>query len=158
MMSEDNIVYLTEEGHQKIKEELEYLKTGKRDEIAKKLQEAIAMGDLSENADYAYAKQEQAFMEGRILELEDSLRRAQIISNHTKKGVVSVGSTVTVVEEDYDEPETYRIVGVHEADPSKGFISNESPMGRALLGAKVGNKVKFETPGGGVTFVVKKIE
>ncbi len=158
MMSEDNIVYLTEEGHQKIKEELEYLKTGKRDEIAKKLQEAIAMGDLSENADYIYAKQEQAFMEGRILELEDSLRRAQIISNHTKKGVVSVGSTVTVVEEDYDEPETYRIVGVHEADPSKGFISNESPMGRALLGAKVGNKVKFETPGGGVTFVVKKIE
>ncbi len=112
-MSEDNIVYLTEEGYQGIKDELEHLKTSKRDEISKKLQEAIAMGDLSENADYAYAKQEQAFMEGRILELEDSLRRAKIITNSGKKGVVSVGNTVTVVEEDYDEPETYRIVGVH---------------------------------------------
>ena len=157
-MSEDNIVYLTEEGYQSIKDELEHLKTSKRDEISKKLQEAIAMGDLSENADYAYAKQEQAFMEGRILELEDSLRRAKLITNSGKKGVVSVGNTVTVVEEDYDEPETYRIVGIHEADPSKGLISNESPMGRALLGAKVGHKVKFETPGGMVTFVVKKIE
>ncbi|MCL4870613.1 MAG: transcription elongation factor GreA [Anaerolineae bacterium] len=156
-MSEDTIVYLTEEGYQKIQEELEYLKGPKRNEISKKLQEAIAMGDLSENADYAYAKQEQAFMEGRILELEDSLRRAQIIANNGKKGVVSVGSTVTVVEEDYDDEETYRIVGIHEADPSNGLISNESPMGRALLGAKVGHKIKVETPGGLVTFVVKKI-
>lgn len=157
-MNEGNIVYITEEGYQKIQEELEHLKTTKRSELAKRLQEAIAMGDLSENADYAYAKQEQAFMEGRILELEDSLRRAQIITNNGRKGVVSVGNTVTVSEEGYDDDETYRIVGVHEADPSKGLISNESPMGKALLGAKVGNKVKFETPGGLVMFVVKKIE
>ncbi len=157
-MNEESIVYITEEGYHKLQEELEHLKTTKRSELAKRLQEAIAMGDLSENADYAYAKQEQAFMEGRILELEDSLRRAQLITNNGRKGVIGVGSTVTVSEEGYDDEETYRIVGVHEADPSKGLISNESPMGRALLGAKVGNKVKFETPGGLVMFVVKKIE
>lgn len=157
-MYEDNVIYITEDGLQKIKEELDYLKNEKRAEISKRLQEAIAQGDLSENADYHYAKQEQSFMEGRIKDLEDSLRRSQLIKESRPTGVVQVGSTVTVIAEDSDEPETYRIVGVHEADPSKGFISNESPLGRALLGAKTGKRVAVETPSGAIFFKIKGIK
>lgn len=145
---DENVVYITEEGLQKIKEELEYLKEVKRPEISQKLQAAIAQGDLSENADYTYAKQEQAFLEGRIKDLEDSLRRAQVIADDVPADRVRVGTTVTIQEDGYDDVETYRIVGVHEADPSKGFISNESPFGRALLGKKVNQTVRVETPAG----------
>ncbi len=145
---DENVVYVTEEGLQKIKEELEYLKEVKRPEISQQLQTAIAQGDLSENADYTYAKQEQAFMEGRIKDLEDSLRRAQVIAEDVPADRVRVGTTVTIQEDGYDDAETYRIVGVHEADPSKGFISNESPFGRALLGKKVNQTVRVETPAG----------
>ena len=156
-MNED-VVYLTEEGMQKIKEELNHLKNEKRPALSHRLQLAIAEGDLKENADYAYAKQEQAFLEGRILELEDSLRRAKVIKDGKPKGFVQVGSTVTIAEEEYDdEEETYRIVGVHEADPANGYISNESPLGRSLIGAKVGQTVVVETPGGLVNFVIKAI-
>lgn len=145
---DENVVYVTEEGLRKIKEELEYLKEVKRPEISQQLQVAIAQGDLSENADYTYAKQEQAFMEGRIKDLEDSLRRAQVIAEDVPADRVRVGTTVTIQEDGYDDAETYRIVGVHEADPSKGFISNESPFGRALLGKKVNQTVRVETPSG----------
>jgi transcription elongation factor GreA len=156
-MSRENIVYVTEEGLQKIVEELESLKKVKRVEIAERLEVAISHGDLSENADYHYAKQEQAFLEGRIKELEDSLRRAQVIDHDGRADKVRVGSVVTIVEEGYDDPETYTIIGVHEADPGNGRISNESPLGSALLGAKVGQVVKVVTPAGEVRFRVSHI-
>lgn len=147
-MYENDVVYLTEEGLAKVKEELTYLKEVKRLEISQKLEAAIAQGDLSENADYAYAKQEQGFMEGRILDLEDTLRRAKVIEDNGPADAVRVGSTVTVLEDGFDEPETYRIVGGHEADPTKGLISNDSPFGRALLGKRVNQTVSVETPSG----------
>lgn len=153
----NNIVYLTEEGLQSIKDELEQLKNVRRPEIAQKLRAAVSQGDLSENADYHDAKDEQGFLEGRIRELEDSLRRAQLIEDNGPTDAVRVGSTVTIQEDGYDDLETYRIVGVHEADPSQGFISNESPFGRALLGARVNQTVAVETPSGSAMLRVVKI-
>jgi len=157
-MHENNIVYLTEEGIQKIKEELQHLKTAKRAEISERLEAAISHGDLSENADYDYAKQEQAFVEGRIKDLEDSLRRAQVINHDGRADKVRVGSTVTIVEEGFDDEETYTIVGVHEANPSNGLISNESPIGQALLNARLGQVVTVATPSGEARFCVKLIQ
>jgi transcription elongation factor GreA len=152
------IVYLTPEGLKKIEEELDYLRNVRRPEIADRLQKAIAEGDLKENANYHDAKEQQGLTEGRIRDLEDSLRRSQIITDQGPSSTVRVGSTVIIAEEDTeDEEEEYRIVGVHEADPSNGLISNESPIGRALLGAKKGQKVKVETPRGTLTFKVLKI-
>jgi transcription elongation factor GreA len=158
-MYENNVVYLTEEGIQKIKDELDHLKTEKRAEISERLEVAIAHGDLSENADYDYAKQEQAFVEGRIKDLEDSLRRAKVISHDGRIDKVRVGSTVTIVEEGFDdEEETYTIVGVHEANPSNGRISNESPIGRALLDARQGQVGSVTTPSGETHFRIKSIK
>ena len=155
----EDVTYLTKEGLQKIKEELEYLKTEKRAEISERLETAISHGDLSENADYAYAKQEQAFVEGRIKDLEDSLRRAEVIDHDGRNDKVRIGSTVTVVEPDCeDEPETYFIVGAHEADPSNGRISNESPIGQALLGAKLGQTVTAQVPAGEIQLKVTSIQ
>ena len=157
-MNNNDVIYVTEEGLEKIKSELEYLKNERRAEISQRLELAISHGDLSENADYDYAKQEQAFVEGRIKDLEDSLRRAQIINHDGRNDKVRVGSTVTVFEEGFeDEEETYYIVGIHEADPSNGRISNESPIGKALLGAKVGQTVKVNAPAGLMSFTVKAI-
>lgn len=153
-----NVVYLTEEGLQKINDELHYLKTVRREEIALKLEVAIRQGDLKENADYHDAKDEQGFVAGRIMDLEDSLRRAQIIEDAGPSDIVRVGSTVTLSEEEYDEEETYYIVGVHEADPANGRISNESPIGRALLGARAGDIVSAETPAGEIRFVIHSIK
>jgi transcription elongation factor GreA len=157
-MNGENVVYVTEEGLQKILEELEYLKTVKRVEISERLEVAISHGDLSENADYHYAKQEQAFMEGRIKDLEDSLRRAEVIDHDGRADKVRVGSMVTIVEEGFDDPETYTIIGVHEADPGSGRISNESPLGRALLGNKVGQTITVQTPAGESRFQIMLIE
>lgn len=155
----EDVTYITKEGLQKIKEELEYLKTEKRAEISDRLEVAISHGDLSENADYDYAKQEQAFVEGRIKDLEDSLRRAEVIENDGRNDKVRIGNTVTVVEPGFeDEPETYFIVGAHEADPSNGRISNESPIGHALLGAKLGQTVTVSVPAGEVQLKVTGIE
>jgi transcription elongation factor GreA len=154
----DDVIYVTEEGLEKINSELEYLKGERREEISSRLELAISHGDLSENADYDYAKQEQAFVEGRIKDLEDSLRRAKIINHDGRKDRVRVGSTVTLFEEGFeDEEETYFIVGIHEADPAKGKISNESPIGKALLGAKVGQTVKVNAPAGLISFTIKAI-
>lgn len=159
MIMNSNVIYLTEEGLEKIKAELEHLKTDRREEISERLELAISHGDLSENADYDYAKQEQAFVEGRIKDLEDSLRRAKIIENDGRVDRVRVGNTITVVEVGYDdEPETYHIVGVHEADPNNGRISNESPIGRALLGAKVGQTVVAYVPAGEVHLTIMSIK
>lgn len=156
-MIEQDVVYLTEEGLQKIKEELAYLKGDKQVELAQKLETAIAQGDLKENADYHSAKEEQAFVASRIRDLEDSLRRAQVITDPGSSDVVRVGSVVTVVEDGYDEEERYYIVGAHEADPANGRISNESPIGQALLGAKKGRVVTARTPGGDIRLRIKSI-
>lgn len=157
-MNDNDVVYVTEEGLEKIKSELEFLKNERRAEISHRLELAISHGDLSENADYDYAKQEQAFVEGRIKDLEDSLRRAQVIDHDGRNDRVRVGSTVTLYEEGFeDEEETYYIVGVHEADPANGRISNESPIGKALLGAKVGQTVKVIAPAGLMSFTIKDI-
>ncbi len=156
---DENVIYLTEEGHEKIIAELEHLKKVRRLEISERLEAAISHGDLSENADYDYAKQEQAFVEGRIKDLEDSLRRAKIIEKDGRKDRVRVGHTVTVIEDGFeDEPESYHIVGIHEADPGNGRISNESPIGRALLGAKIGETVVASVPAGQIRLIVKNIK
>jgi transcription elongation factor GreA len=153
----DDVVYITEEGIQKIKEELTHLKTTRTEEIAAKLQIAISQGDLKENADYHAAKEEQGFVEGRIRDLEHSLRRAKVIKDVGPSDVVRVGSTVTVIVEDDEDAETYNIVGAHEADPSNGRISNESPFGRALIGAKKGQTVSALTPGGEIRLKIESI-
>ncbi|MDX1662698.1 MAG: transcription elongation factor GreA [Candidatus Promineifilaceae bacterium] len=158
MTSQKSAMYITQEGLEKMKEELEELKNVRRPQLSERLREAIAQGDLSENADYHAAKEEQGFLEGRIRELEDAVRRAKIIKESGPSDVVRVGSTVTIVDEEYGDEERYRIVGGHEAAPTDGLISNESPIGEALLGAKVGQTVSVRTPAGQVQFRVKTIE
>jgi transcription elongation factor GreA len=157
MNQEYDVVYITAEGLKQLEEELVFLTTTKREEISLKLEAAIKQGDLKENADYHDAKEEQAFIEWRIREVEDSLRRAQVINDNGPSDVVRVGSTVTVSEEGFNEEETYSIVGAAEANPAEGRISNESPIGRALLGARAGDVVLAETPGGMIEFTVRSI-
>ncbi|MCS6910658.1 MAG: transcription elongation factor GreA [Anaerolineales bacterium] len=150
--------FLTTEGAARLRAELQELIEVKRPEIARRLREAIKMGDLSENADYIMAKEDQAFLEGRIQELTQLLSRATIIGDGAAPaGAVSIGSRVTVQESGQD-PETFVLVGAKEADPRAGRISNESPLGRALLGKRVGETAEFETPGGIVRFRILKIE
>lgn len=150
--------YLTAEGAARMKAELEQLKGPDRESISKRLRDAISQGDLSENADYSKAKEDQAFLEGRIQELEYLLKNAIIIDDlDIPKDKVVVGVTVTVQEEDYP-PETYYLVGAKEADPSNGRISNESPIGKALMGKGVGEVVTAETPGGALKLKILKIE
>jgi transcription elongation factor GreA len=148
--------YLTPEGETKLRAELKELTGPRREELAQRLRAAIQMGDLSENADYHKAKEDQAFLEGRIQEIEAVLRNAIIIEK-THSDVVTVGSTVTVQEDNFN-PETYYLVGAKEADPRNGKISNESPIGKALLDHRVGDLVEAETPGGKIKFKILKIE
>ena len=150
--------YLTFEGAQSLREELERLKGPERDELAKRLRSAIQMGDLSENADYHAAKEYQAFLEGKIQELEFVLKNAVIIEEMQENhGVVTVGSQVTIQEEG-NTPEKYHLVGAKEADPSNGRISNESPFGAALLGGQEGQEVVANTPAGEIRLKILKIE
>jgi transcription elongation factor GreA len=149
--------YLTAEGHAKLKVELEELKGPRREDIASRLRSAIQMGDLSENADYHKAKEDQAFLEGRIQEIEAVLRNAVIIEKSANTDVVSIGDHVTIQEQDFP-PETYHVVGAKEADPRNGRISNESPIARALMDHKVGDVVEADTPGGKMKFKILKIE
>lgn len=150
--------YLTYEGAKKMRDELERLKGPERDDLAKRLRSAIQMGDLSENADYHAAKEYQAFLEGKIQELEFVLKNAVIIEElDNDRSEVTVGTRVTIQEADYPS-ETYDIVGAKEADPKNGRISNESPFGSALLGGKEGEEVIAETPGGQVSLRIIKIE
>jgi len=151
------IHYLTSEGAARLQAELEELKNDKRIELAERLRSAIQMGDLSENADYHKAKEDQAFLEGRIQELEYLLRYAQIIEKNANQDVVSIGSRVTIQEDDYP-PEIFHLVGPTEADPSNGKISHESPIGKALLDHRVGESVEAEAPGGRIVFKILKIE
>jgi transcription elongation factor GreA len=150
--------YLTIEGAHRLKEELVQLKGPDRDEIARRLRSAIQMGDLSENADYHKAKEDQGFLEGRISELEYLLKNAIIVDRKNSSGdVVDIGMKITI-QEAGEEPETYYLVGAKEADPRNGKISNESPIGRVLLGHRVGDSVTAETPTGSITFKILKIE
>jgi transcription elongation factor GreA len=146
--------FLTKEGFQKLQEELDHLRTVKRQEVAERLHEAMEGGELIENAEYEAAKNEQAFVEGRIQDLEMVLATARVIdeNGHEKTGNIQVGSKVTIKEQGYDA-ETYVIVGAAEANPREGKISNESPIGKAILGHRAGEEVVVETPGG--TYKVK---
>jgi transcription elongation factor GreA len=151
--------FLTKEGFEKMQDELDYLRTAKRQEVADRLHEAMEGGELIENAEYEAAKNEQAFVEGRIQELEMLLATARVIDEDGKKkkaDTIQVGSTVTFQEDGLDK-ETYTIVGAAEANPREGKISNESPMGRALLNHRVGEDVKIETPDGSYTVRIVKI-
>lgn len=149
--------YLTSEGVAKLKAELEELKGPKRQELSQRLRSAVQMGDLSENADYHKAKEDQAFLEGRIQEIEYLLRSAVIIEKNTASDVVSLGNHVTI-QEGSSPPETYHLVGAKEADPRNGRISNESPIGRALVDHKIGDIIEVQTPGGSLKFKILKIE
>ena len=146
--------FLTKDGFQKLQDELDHLRTTKRQEVANRLHEAMEGGELIENAEYEAAKNEQAFVEGRIQELETLLATARVIEENgkDKSGVVQVGSKVTIKEQGFDS-ETYTIVGVAEASPREGKISNESPIGKAILGHHSGEEVHVETPSG--TYKVK---
>jgi transcription elongation factor GreA len=149
-------MYLTPEGAAKLEAELKELTGPRREELSQRLRSAIQMGDLSENADYHKAKEDQGFLEGRIQEIEAVLRTAIIVEKR-HSDVVTVGSTVTVQEDSFS-PETYYLVGAKEADPRNSKISNESPIGKALMDHKVGDVVEAETPGGKLKFTILKIE
>jgi len=150
-------VYLTAEGLKKLEEELEHLRTIRRKEVAERLREAMEGGDLIDNAEYEAAKNEQAFIEGRILENEHKLAQARIIEPGESTGIVDIGNTV-VVKQDGKKRETFTIVGAAEADPKSGLISNESPLGQALLGHQVGDEVEVDAPAGVLSFQIVKIE
>jgi transcription elongation factor GreA len=154
--------FLTRHGYQKLQEELEYLRTIKRQEVAKRLHEAVeGSGDLGVDldAEYEAAKNEQAFVEGRIQELEILLANAHIIEETGKMDIVQVGATVTVqMQDNGNESETYTIVGKAEANPREGRVSNESPLGRALLDHKAGDVVRVEAPAGSFTVKIVSVE
>ena len=148
--------FLTKQGFQKLQEELEYLRTTKRHEVATRLHEAMEGGELIEDAEYEAAKNEQAFVEGRIQELEILLGNARVIDESEKTDIVNVGSTVTIQEGDNPE-EIYTIVGPAEASPRDGRISNESPLGRALMEKRAGDTVKVDAPAGSFSVRVLKV-
>lgn len=154
-----NEVLLTAEGIRRLEEELDQLKTVKRQEVAERIKVAIAFGDISENAEYDEAKNEQAFVEGKIIQLENMLRVARVVDDdELNTDVVSVGNTVVLYDEEFDEEVTYTIVGSAEADLLENKISNESPVGSALLGASVGQVVEVTTPSGVIKLKVLRIE
>lgn len=153
----DKKVLLTYEGLKAREEELRILKTDKRKEVAEKIKEARGHGDLSENAEYDSAKELQAEIESKIIQLENLLRNAIIIEDSQDKEKVSLGTTVLVFDKSYDEKIKYTIVGSVEADPLDGRISNESPLGSALLGKKVGETVLVEAPDGEMVFQLLEI-
>lgn len=150
--------FLTKEGFEKLQDELDYLRTIKRQEVADRLHEAMEGGELIENAEYEAAKNEQAFVEGRIQELEVLLATARVIEDDKKRKVdtIQVGSTVTIQEDGYEE-ETYTIVGAAEANPRDGRISNESPIGKAILNHRTGEEVQVEAPDGSYSVRIVKI-
>jgi transcription elongation factor GreA len=157
-MSTGKKVFLTEEGHQKLEEELEYLRTVRRPEVAAKIHAAKEEGDITENAGYDEAKSDQAFVEGRIMTLENMLKDAVIIQEGGPADMVRLGVKVTVMEEGASSPESYQIVGSAEVDVSRGWISNESPLGKAVLGRGVGESVSVQTPGGTLRFRILSID
>jgi len=156
-MEDKNAVFLTEEGLKKLEKELEYLETEKRAEVAARIQSAKEEGDISENAEYDDAKHEQAFVEGRIMTLRGMIRNAVLIQENGPSDEVGLGSRVTVLEEGLDEPELYHIVGSAEVDPVNGRVSNESPIGKALMGQRVGAVVSYQAPAGEIRLTILEI-
>ncbi|NLW08114.1 MAG: transcription elongation factor GreA [Clostridia bacterium] len=156
-MAEKEIL-LTLNGLKKLEEELDYLKSVKRREVAERLKQAISFGDISENSEYEDAKNEQAFIEGRILTLEKKLRNARVINTSEVPGdTVSLGVKVKLKDLDNDEELQYEIVGSLEADPSENRISNESPVGRAIMGRRIGEIIEVEVPAGTLRFQIMDI-
>ena len=155
-------VFLTQEGLEKLQQELENLKTVRRKEVAERLKQAIGIGDLSENSEYDDAKNEQAFIEGEIQRLEEMLSNVQVIEDGIKvdDGTITIGAKVTIrfVGDDEDEEEEYKIVGTVEADPMNNRISNESPVGKAIIGHRVGDIVDVESPSGIVQYEILKVD
>ena len=155
-MAEVKETLLTAEGLKKLEEELNHYKSVRRIEVAERIKIAISYGDISENSEYDDAKNEQAFIEGHIIELENKINTAKIIEENVKGDTVTVGSKVTLLDEEFDE--VYTIVGSSEADPFNNRISNESPVGVAILGKAKGDKVEVNTPDGMVSFKVLDIQ
>src|SRR4051794_785265 len=150
---------MTQAGKQKLEQELEHLKTVKRKEVVERIKIARSFGDLSENSEYDSAKEEQAFVEGRITTIENMIRNAKIIEgNDSNTDTVSLGKTVTFVELPNGDEETYSIVGSVEADPFEGKISNDSPIAKSLIGKRVGDKVSIMTPGGEMSVKIVSID
>lgn len=156
-MAEVKETLLTAEGLKKLEEELAHYKSVRRIEVAQRIKTAIEYGDISENSEYDDAKNEQAFIEGHIIELENRINTAKIIDEKTRKNVVSVGSKVKLLDEEFNEELDYVIVGSSEADPFNNRISNESPVGSAILGKKKGATVEVNTPDGVATFKILAI-
>lgn len=157
---DDDQTLVTKEGLKKLKDELEYLKTVRRSEVAQRLREAISYGDLSENSEYEEAKNEQAFVEGRVIELELKIKNAKIIADkkESRHKEVEIGCTVMLKNvTDGDEPERYTIVGSTEADPLDHKISNESPIGKAVLGKLKGDRVEIRSPSGAIEYEVVSV-
>jgi transcription elongation factor GreA len=154
----EKATFLTREGLKKLEEELDHLKGSKRREVAERIKIAVSYGDLSENAEYDAAKDEQAFVESRIVQLEKMMRNVRIIEPGTEdKSKVTIGSTVKIKEVPDGDIETYSIVGTQESDPNEGKISNESPLGAALISRSVGDTVTINTPGGQLEFEIVEI-
>jgi transcription elongation factor GreA len=149
--------FLTRAGYEKLEQDLKYLRTVRRQEVAQRLHQALEEGDILENAELEDARNEQAFLEGRILMLENLLRNAAIIEENGPRETVGIGSYVTIME-NQESPETYYIVGSAEADPTQGLISNESPLGRALMGLRVGETAKVNAPDGVLEFRIVGIK
>ncbi|MHA6252168.1 transcription elongation factor GreA [Oceanobacillus sp. CAU 1775] len=158
-MSIEKSYYMTEEGKEKLEKELTFLKTDRRQEVVERIKIARDFGDLSENSEYDSAKEEQAFVEQRITQLEKMVRNAVIIENNdTNSNIVSLGKSVTFQELPDGEEEKYIIVGSAEADPFEGKISNDSPIAQSLLGKEVGEEVTVNTPGGDIQVRITKVE
>ncbi len=150
---------MTASGYQSLEDELKHLKSVERPAVIEAIAEAREHGDLSENAEYHAAKERQSFIEGRLMELEDMMSRAQVIDTKALSGeMVKFGATVTVVDEDTEDEKRYQIVGDHEADVKCGRISVSSPISRALIGKSVGDSVEVATPGGGRSYEIVKVE
>ena len=156
-MAEVKETLLTAEGLEKLKQELEHFKSVRRMEVAERLKAAIALGDISENSEYDDAKNEQAFIEGHIIDLENKINTAKIIDETTRRNTVQVGSKVRLLDKAYNEEVEYVSVGSSEADPFNSRISNESPVGSAIIGSKKGDEVEVSTPDGPVIFEVLEI-
>ena len=158
-MAEEKNYYMTEEGKQKLEDELHHLKTERRKEVVERIKIARGFGDLSENSEYDAAKDEQAFVEARITQVENMIRNAVIIENDDNNtDTVSMGKSVTFQELPDGDEETYTIVGSAEADPFEGKISNDSPMAQSLMGHSVGDRVTVATPGGEIDVKILTVE
>ena len=151
-------ILLTADGLQSLKDQLEYLKTEKRNEIAEKIKEALSFGDLSENAEYDAAKNEQAEVEEKIIKLENTIKNARVIEDdNSNEGVVTIGCKVKLFDKEFDEEIVYTIVGSTEANPAQYKISNESPVGLALLGKKEGDEISVDAPQGIMEFKILEV-